>query len=118
MIKMQMPEDIRFRSTKKAVTLSESILKIQAKLKDTTLPPEKRKSYINQKISLLDQSSSELRKPVNPELLTEEEWKYLREPLASYYHELGREIQKQFSIEDARSKKPRKAKKKNTKLLL
>jgi len=87
-----MPEDNRFCGSIRAITFIESILKTRAKLKDTSLLKEERKLLIDQLIPLLEKGSVELRKPTNPLLFTEEEKKYFREPLASYFHELTREI--------------------------
>ncbi len=113
-IKTQMPEDIIFHSPKKAVDLAESILKIQAKLKDTTLTKKERNSLIDQYSYLLDKAEIELIKPQKHELLNEEEKKYFREPLVSYFAELAKKMQKPLNLEYLRPKKSRKAKKKYT----
>lgn len=112
MTKIQMPEDTRLHSPKKAIFLTESILKIEYKMKDPSLSDKEREALNDNQISLLKKSSIELTKPSNPMLMPEEEKKYFREPYLSYFAELGREMQKFSNI---KPRKARKAKKKRTK---
>lgn len=101
-----------FQNPEKAVILIESILKIETKLKEVTLTKKERKSLIDQYTSLLEKARIELIKPLKPELLTQEQKKYFREPLLSYFGELARKMEKSLNMEYLRLKKSPKVKKK------
>ncbi|MFX1386894.1 MAG: hypothetical protein ACFE9M_06745 [Promethearchaeota archaeon] len=112
MIKIQVPGDNNFLNPKKTIALIESILKIQAKLKDYSLTIEESNFLISQLSSLVNKASIELSKPRKPELLVEKERKYFMEPLISYFEELVMEMKEPFNLYYLGSQKSRKVKKK------
>jgi hypothetical protein len=98
MIKMLMSEDSRFNIPKKAISLIETIIKINVELKYPSLSDKEKKALSDKYSSLLNEAGSELMKSA-------EKKSYFKEPYLSYFEELAWEWEKLAGIKTTQDSK-------------